>query len=158
MGQQQQKALVLDLGRSLRNPDMAQDAQRLLKKLRERHDLLAITAHDIDELLDSRQPPSQPTRIQDPIQKASLATQNVSFVRRALLLFLPANGKAWLIHVCFYFIVTFCLLGLLGLAIEPYDSKTGESTWAYGLLGLVFLFGLPLFVLQRAAMRIHNRG
>ena len=49
-------------------------------------------------------------------------------------------------------------LGLLGLAIEPYDAKTGENLWAYGLLGLTLIVVLPGLMLQRVAIRIRQRN
>jgi hypothetical protein len=48
---EKQSALLLDLKRSLRKPETADDAQVLLERLRKRHDLLASIAEEIDELL-----------------------------------------------------------------------------------------------------------
>ena len=45
-----QSALVLDLGRGLRDPETASDARTLLARLRKRRDLFAPIAEEIDEL------------------------------------------------------------------------------------------------------------
>jgi hypothetical protein len=50
----EQSALVLDLRRSLRDPNAAGDTRVLLGKLRARRDLFAVIAVDIDELLGSQ--------------------------------------------------------------------------------------------------------
>jgi hypothetical protein len=49
----QQSALLVDLRRSVRDPETEADARMLLQKLRRRRDLLATIAEDIDELLGS---------------------------------------------------------------------------------------------------------
>jgi hypothetical protein len=46
-----QKSLFLDLKRGLRDPETAKDSRELLKRLRERHDLLATIGDEIDELI-----------------------------------------------------------------------------------------------------------
>jgi hypothetical protein len=50
---EKQSALVVDLKRSLRDPETAEDASALLESLRKRRDLLATIAEEIDELLGS---------------------------------------------------------------------------------------------------------
>ncbi len=60
---QQQSALVVDLKRSLRDREVADDTRALLTRLRKRHDLFATIAEEIDELLGSRsREPSVPPR------------------------------------------------------------------------------------------------
>lgn len=50
---EEQSVLLLDLKRSMRDPDTANDARTLLKRLRTRRDLLATIAEEINELLGS---------------------------------------------------------------------------------------------------------
>jgi len=60
---QQQSALVVDLKRSLHDPETTDDTRTILARLRKRHDLFAAIAEEIDELLGSaRQLPSAPPR------------------------------------------------------------------------------------------------
>ena len=56
---EQQSALVVDLKRSLRDPETSNDARVLLARLRRRRDLLATIADEIDELLKAN-PSAQP--------------------------------------------------------------------------------------------------
>ncbi|UCE99909.1 MAG: SUMF1/EgtB/PvdO family nonheme iron enzyme, partial [Planctomycetota bacterium] len=65
---EKQSALVVDLKRSLRNPEAADDARTLLKKLRKRRDLFAAIAEEIDELLAS-------TRKASSVESESQVTQ-----------------------------------------------------------------------------------
>jgi hypothetical protein len=48
-----QSALIVDLKRSLRDPETAEDTRTLLESLRKRRDLLSAIAEEIDELLTS---------------------------------------------------------------------------------------------------------
>jgi hypothetical protein len=48
---EEQSALVVDLKRSLSDPENGDDARTLLERLRKRHDLFASIAEEIDELL-----------------------------------------------------------------------------------------------------------
>lgn len=59
---EQQSALVVDLKRSLRDPEATADARRLLARLRKRRDLFATIADEIDERLGSigQTPPAPP--------------------------------------------------------------------------------------------------
>jgi hypothetical protein len=50
---EQQSALVVDLRKSLRDPEIADDAYALLARLRKRRDLFAFVADEVDELLES---------------------------------------------------------------------------------------------------------
>ena len=50
---EEQSVLLLDLKRSMRDPETANDARALLKRLRKRRDLLATIAEEIKELLGS---------------------------------------------------------------------------------------------------------
>ncbi len=50
---EEQSALVVDLKRSMRDPETADDARTLLERLRKRRDLLATMAEEIGELLES---------------------------------------------------------------------------------------------------------
>jgi len=50
---EEQSAFVVDLKRSLRDPEFADDARTLLERLRKRRDLLATIAEEIDEVLTS---------------------------------------------------------------------------------------------------------
>ncbi|MGE0825800.1 MAG: TIR domain-containing protein [Candidatus Binatia bacterium] len=50
---EKQSALVTDLKRSLRDPEIAKDALALLERLRKRRDLFAAIADEINELLES---------------------------------------------------------------------------------------------------------
>lgn len=53
---EEQSALLLDLKRSLRDPETAEDGRNLLKQFRKRRDLLAAIADEIDELLQPAVP------------------------------------------------------------------------------------------------------
>ncbi len=67
LSMEEQSALVLDLKRSLRDADSADDARSLLKKLRTRPELFAIIGDEIDELLASTRPtPSVSTQAPEP--------------------------------------------------------------------------------------------
>ncbi len=57
---EKQSTLLVDLKRSLREPESADDAYVLLERLRKRRDLLATIAEEIDELLASRREVSTP--------------------------------------------------------------------------------------------------
>ena len=64
---EQQSALVIDLKRSLRDPETADDAGALIESLRKRRDLLATIAEEIDGLLGSiRKASSAPPRAFEP--------------------------------------------------------------------------------------------
>ena len=65
---EEQSALVVDLKRSLRESETAEDARALLKRLRKRRDLLATIAEEIDELLADA-PETTPTPTQDEAAK-----------------------------------------------------------------------------------------
>jgi hypothetical protein len=51
---EEQSTLVVDLKRSLRDPEATDDARTLLERLRRRRDLFAAMAEEIDELLNSK--------------------------------------------------------------------------------------------------------
>ncbi len=51
LGFEEQSALMVDLRRSLRDPEAASDTRTLLERLRSRRDLLATIAEEIDEVL-----------------------------------------------------------------------------------------------------------
>jgi hypothetical protein len=161
LSQQQQSDLVVNLKRSLKDHDTASDGRMLLEKLRDRQDLLATTAEEIDELLAastaSSSSQSQAPK-QDEFKKPTIETNHLSRMRRAFLLFGPSTTKAWLIHIVFYILLLFCGLALIGLSLQPTDPSTGENTLAYGLFGMVLLFGLPLLLLQRVAIRFRSRS
>jgi hypothetical protein len=59
---EQQTSLFFDLTQSLRDPDVAKDALRLVERFRQRHDLYAKVAAEIDALLRSAPPPRPDTR------------------------------------------------------------------------------------------------
>ncbi len=63
---QEQTALLTDLRRSLRDSENTQDARILLQKLRQRRDLFATIADDIDELcgLGRKEKPTPPEKVQ----------------------------------------------------------------------------------------------
>ena len=64
---EEQSALMVDLRRSLRDPEAGNDARTLLKKLRNRRDLFAAIAEEIDDSLGSpRQASSVPPRTSVP--------------------------------------------------------------------------------------------
>ncbi len=67
---EEQSALVVDLKRSLRDPETADDARTLLERLRKRRDLFAAMAEEIDELLDSKRKASS-------VEPEPQVTQNV---------------------------------------------------------------------------------
>jgi hypothetical protein len=78
----------------------------------------------------------------------------VSPVRRALLLFRPRPGKAW-IHTTFYFLIIFIVVMIVSDLRSPtFDPKTGENEFKYLLIGILAIFGPLLLWLQRAAVRI----
>jgi hypothetical protein len=56
---EEQSALLLDLKRALQDPDLADDARELLGRFRQRDDLLANIASEIEEILDGV--PGKPT-------------------------------------------------------------------------------------------------
>jgi hypothetical protein len=67
MSYEEQSALVVDLKRSLRSSETADDAITLLKTLRKRRDLLATIAEEVDELLGSaKKAKSVSTRASEP--------------------------------------------------------------------------------------------
>jgi len=67
-----QSALVLELRRSLRNPEAAADTRALLERLRSRRDLFATVAEEIDDLLIS---PRQTSSIPPPTHVAQPASE-----------------------------------------------------------------------------------
>jgi hypothetical protein len=71
---QQQSALLVDLRRSLHDPETTDDARTLLARLRRRRDLFATIAEEIDEMLGSpRQAPrvSPATSVPEPLLSES---------------------------------------------------------------------------------------
>lgn len=75
-----QAALVLDLQRSLRDPEVAADTRLLLEKLRARRDLYAAIADDVDALIGSRtrtpvDPPRSPAHDAKPKPSAPREAQ-----------------------------------------------------------------------------------
>ena len=82
----------------------------------------------------------------------------VSFGRRALLLFRPSTGRGWLIHTTFYFLMIFMITALaIDLQSPTFDPETGENEFKYLLIGFLIMFGPPLFFLRRAAVRLRER-
>lgn len=73
---EEQSVLLVDLKRSLRNTETAEDAIVLLKKLRNRRDLLATIAREIDELFSGRKkvaadkPKNQDIHLKEPLAQA----------------------------------------------------------------------------------------
>lgn len=64
---EKQSTLLVDLKRSLREPETADDAHVLLERLRKRRDLLATIAEEIDELLASkREVSTHPAHFSEP--------------------------------------------------------------------------------------------
>jgi TIR domain len=68
-----QSALVLDLRKGLRDPEVTNDARTLLERLRKRRDLFATIADEIDELLRSKGEASSGI-LRPPLQQSKLAS------------------------------------------------------------------------------------
>lgn len=84
---------------------------------------------------------------------------NVSFIRRALLLFQPCNAKGWVVHTIFYVMMLFVASIILTELQSPtIDAETGESEMIYLLIGLTVLMGPFFLLLQRIAIRIRHSG
>lgn len=80
---EEQSVLLVDLKRSLRDPESAGDARKLLERLRKRRDLLAAIAEEIDELLTI-------TRKASPAEPRPQITKNV---KEAFVKTPPETGR-----------------------------------------------------------------
>ena len=90
--------------------------------------------------------------------KGQARPQNVSFVRRALLLFRPSTRLGWLIHSTFYFLTLFGIAVIVSNYNSPtVDPEPGHSGFKSMLLGMLIIFGPVLFLLQRAALRLRKQ-
>lgn len=87
-----------------------------------------------------------------------VGSAQVSFGRRALLLFRPSTGKGWLTHTAFYFLIIFAIAMIVSDLQSPtFDPETGENEFKYLLIGVVVIFGPLLFLLQHAGVRRRKR-
>ena len=75
------------------------------------------------------------------------STQQLSFLRRALLLYNPHTSSGWLLHTLFY-MVTFVYLSLSLTALVA----IGRNAW-WAELNLAFWFYVLLLIIQRLARR-----
>lgn len=80
-------------------------------------------------------------------EQAKVRIQHVGFLRRNLLLFLPLSSKGWFYHSVYYVTVLF-ILTLIGSEIINPEGALDDL-----LLGIVIIFGLPLFLLAFLANR-----
>src|SRR5918994_1482257 len=80
------------------------------------------------------------------------STQQLSFLRRAFLLYNPHTTSGWILHTLFYmiaFILVFVSFGEIFVGILNGDIGAGLS---YAALAVVIL-GLPMLIIQRLARR-----
>jgi len=83
----------------------------------------------------------------------------ISFIRRAFLLFLPVTTMGWLLHTLFYFLMTFMLVMILPEWESPtIDPETGENQFTSLLIGLAVIFGPIFIILQRSAIRLRKKA
>jgi len=75
------------------------------------------------------------------------STQQLSFLRRALLLYNPHTSSGWLLHTLFY-MVTFVYLSLSLTALVA----IGRNAW-WAELNFAFWFYVLLLIIQRLARR-----
>ena len=79
-------------------------------------------------------------------------------MRRMLLLFTPVSAKGWSYHTLFYVLVLFSIAMIVTDFQAPtYDPVTGESEFGLLVIGVVVLFGPPVFLFMRLANRDRAR-
>jgi hypothetical protein len=81
--------------------------------------------------------------------------QQLSLIRRALLLYTPETLLGWLLHTFFY-ILTFILIAELYIAIFDRPEAEYLATVALSVVFIVFL-GVPILIIHRVARYIALR-
>lgn len=85
--------------------------------------------------------------------------EDINWVRRLLLLYLPVGSKAWIVHTLFFFLVIFTGAMIVEEILNPvYDPETGKATLPDLLLGIVILFGPVFVILQRMASKYRKQA
>ncbi len=119
---EQQSALVVDLRKSLRDPETVADGRKLLERLRKRRDLFATIAEEIEELLTEGRKPS-PAKPEPPPLKAEATPKTPPA--------LPATHPAPAASER----LTCAVVGaILGTVIGVAAMTTYRESWRYGLL------------------------
>jgi hypothetical protein len=80
------------------------------------------------------------------------STQQLSFLRRAFLLYNPHMASGWIMHTLFYmiaFVLVFVSIGEIFVGILNGDTGAGLQ---YAALAVVVL-GIPMLIIQRLARR-----
>jgi len=125
LSSEEQKSLVFDLRRGLRDLKAANDTRTLLVKLRSRRDLFAATAEEIDELLGSRSPSAPaPPEIPRPQPRAGVpqrgsTTLKISPDKRRLGAFIGIVAGA-----------------TLGAAVLTGNTRAGDKLFAAVIAGV----------------------
>lgn len=79
--------------------------------------------------------------------------------RKMLLLFKPRSTLGSIYHTAFYFLIFFFIAILISDYSAPtFDPKTGENEFKYLVIGLTVILGLPILLLQRAAVNNRNQN
>jgi hypothetical protein len=80
------------------------------------------------------------------------STQQLSFFRRAFLLYNPHTISGWILHTLFYMIATIFVFLWIGELSGFFLSDSIGTTLSY-MAGDVVVYGIPLLILQRLARR-----
>jgi hypothetical protein len=70
-----------------------------------------------------------------------------SWFKRALLLYLPVRGAAWVPRVSFWAILVLCVIGVIGAYGDPDEGEMAIVSAGYAVLGaaaFILAVGLPL--------------
>lgn len=82
--------------------------------------------------------------------------RKISFIRKMFLLFTPRSTKGWILHSLFYAIFGWILAMVVVSAISPVDTEiatTKVEEIMYLLVGSFLLFGIPMIIIQRVAIK-----
>jgi len=83
--------------------------------------------------------------------------REISFLRRAFLLYDPDSALGWILHTVFYVVLfVFTSMLIYDLFNPTYDPETGTNEFWYLLIGLTVILGPPLLIVQRIA-RHHSK-
>ena len=97
------------------------------------------------------------TVLQTHVGRRVIGVSSIAFrMRSALLLFMPKGGAAWLLHLAFYFSLTFLAFMTLGFFAEKSDSSADAVS--PGMMIVIYvILGIPPLIFRYFAIRIHRR-
>lgn len=167
LSNEEQGTLVVELRRSLRQSETANDSRALLERLRKRRDLFASIADEIDELLANmpkawvHHPRTHEPELQDQttlrgpeetIRTDGHDMESLPQWRSWLLAYKQASIKGAVYKAIFYFLLSFSVLGIIG----KFTDGSGSGDIGSFLLGLGIFVAIAL-AFRAAAVRDYRK-